>query len=285
MYIELDEQEIPEHLLTFFEPVPAPKPKDLSLIPQRLAIALQDRGWYVRQEIVWGKKAPMPESVTDRFTSAHEKILMLSKSPNYYFDQEAVKEPSGGYNGSTFTNGKTAAPHANVGQGPRVEQPTRNMRNFWLLGPEPFAQAHFAVFPSEIPRRCISAGTSSYGCCAECGAPWRRVVEKSGGTTGKGWHDHKNDLGLGQRKNEDGMDTYRVETKGWTPTCTCPTTAPTVPATVLDCFSGAATTGVVALRLGRRYVGIELSEEYIKLSHERIRKDEMANQMHMVLEA
>jgi DNA modification methylase len=266
--------------------------KQLCLIPQRLAIALQDRGWYVRQEIAWCKKAPMPESVTDRFTSAHEKILMLSKSPNYYFDQEAVKEPSAWPEGSREDvpqggfNGKGPIPGSGQ-QSLRAIRNTRNMRNFWLLGPEPFAQAHFATFPTEIPRRCISVGTSERGCCADCQAPWRRVVEKSGGTTGKGWHDHKADItnGMSQVYRADGGDTpYTVTTTGWAPTCTCPTTA-TVPATVLDPFCGAATTLLVALRLGRRGLGIELNPEYIAMSHKRIAEDEGANQMHMALEA
>src|SRR5690606_29133319 len=116
------------------------KPKDLCMVPARVALALQEDGWWVRSRITWCKRAPMPESVTDRPTSATEDIYLLTKSPRYYYDAEAVREPtSGSYNGSSFTKGKTleARQHlATVGQGERHERPGRNMWNYWLLSPE-----------------------------------------------------------------------------------------------------------------------------------------------------
>jgi hypothetical protein len=169
----------------------------------------------------------------------------------------------------------------------------RNKRTVWRIPSAPFPGSHFATFPPALVEPMIKAGTSERGCCAECGAPWRRVVERdrtfeSG--SGRAGHmpEGKNGHGL-QGGGARALDIRRgpvvhTTTTGWTPTCTCPTTA-TVPCTVLDCFSGAATTGVVALRLGRRYVGIELNPEYIAMSHKRIAEDEGANQMHMALEA
>jgi DNA modification methylase len=102
----------------------------------------------------------MPESVTDRPISATEMVFLLAKAPTYYYDRDAVAEPAKrGYAGSTFTEGKTGVNGlGRVSDLPREESATRNLRNFWLLGPEPYAEAHFATFPTEIPRRAILAG-------------------------------------------------------------------------------------------------------------------------------
>jgi DNA modification methylase len=168
------------------------KPKDLCGIPWRVAFALQEDGWWLRSEITWCKKAPMPESVTDRPTSATEKIFLLTKSARYFYDAQAVAEqatatdigatgiPFGGVkypNGNQHVNGAASGIYSG---NEYVSTGTRNQRNFWLLGPEPYAEAHFATFPTEIPRRAILAGTSAHGACPTCGAPWERVVEKTG---------------------------------------------------------------------------------------------------------
>lgn len=190
------------------------KPKDLIDVPAILALALQADGWWLRSEIVWAKKAPMPESVTDRPTSSHEKIFLLTKSERYYYDAEAVREKS-------ITN-DARRPYTSSGAKSLDGRPSeqwkggekrngddfgsRNLRNVWHLGPEPFPEAHFATFPTEIPRRAILAG------CPEGG-------------------------------------------------------------TVLDPFSGAGTTGVVAGKLGRDYIGIELNEQYARMSENRILRE------------
>jgi len=154
------------------------KNKDLMMVPARLAIALQDDGWWLRSDIIWAKKAPMPESVTDRPTSAHEHIFLLTKANKYFYDADAVREPweSGrddmrtkgvrtglGYLGSSIDN---SCKDAEFGDGARVngESPLgRNLRNVWTLSPEPFPEAHFATFPTEIPRRAIKAGCPEGG--------------------------------------------------------------------------------------------------------------------------
>lgn len=142
------------------------KPKDLMGIPWRVAFALQADGWYLRQDIIWHKPNPMPESVTDRCTKAHEYIFLLSKSPRYYFDHEAIKEQAvGGTPGNTKpTKGCRAhadgeAKHraaANLHKIGPVER--RNRRSVWTVATKPFKGAHFATFPPDLIEPCILAG-------------------------------------------------------------------------------------------------------------------------------
>lgn len=137
------------------------KPKDLCMIPWRVALALQADGWWLRSVIVWAKKSPMPESVTDRPTSSWEPIFLLAKSEKYYYDAEAVKEKTERIGGSPRQFGASnQVGTMRQDQGMTfVDNGTRNQRNVWHLGPEPYAEAHFATFPTEIPRRCILAGS------------------------------------------------------------------------------------------------------------------------------
>jgi len=137
------------------------KPKDLMMMPARVALALQADGWWIRSDIAWCKKTPMPESVTDRPTSAWEHIFLLSKSKSYYYDSEAVKvtkeqDPkNAGVDGTANDTPWNNNPNGHMG----TSSTGANMRNFWVLGPEQFPDAHFATFPTEIPRRAIKAGT------------------------------------------------------------------------------------------------------------------------------
>ena len=276
---------------------PGLKPKDLMLVPFRVALALQADGWWVRSDIVWSKKAPMPESVTDRPTRAHEYIFLLSKSARYYYDGDAIREPYnvdsiGRYQYEMQGVVPTARqPNGDIDRRERekgIRQPNpagRNARTVWHLSPEPFPDAHFATFVTEIPRRAILAGTSERGCCAECGAPWERVTEPT--STYAQRLAHANDRGdwyprqdtIAKRPDGtkhgkmDGGCRAEYQTIGWLPTCTCTTHAPPVPCTVLDPFSGSGTTGVVASRLGRDYIGVELNPEYAAMSERRIREE------------
>lgn len=168
---------------------PSFKPKDLCMMPWRVALALQGDGWWLRSVIAWAKKSPMPESVTDRPTSSWEPIFLLTKSARYFYDAEAVKEP---LNTSGVPNapGKHAGSNGNPTSysGDRPEWPAgRNMRNVWHLGPEPYPEAHFATFPTEIPRRAIKAGTSERGCCPGCaarrGGGWLMVAASTSAAT------------------------------------------------------------------------------------------------------
>lgn len=211
------------------------KHKDLVGIPWRVAFALQDDGWYLRQDIIWHKPNPMPESVTDRCTKAHEYLFLLSKSPRYYYDAESVKEPAGEWTGraGTFDRsgnavadhvlpGQSAAQHrARSGNKERKPRPgpdgdsrnqkgsvpwegaTRNKRSVWTVSTRPYAGAHFATFPPALVEPCILAGCP-----------------------------------------RDGV--------------------------VLDPFAGSGTTGYVADYLQRHAVLIELSHDYAELIRERM---------------
>lgn len=135
--------------------------------------------------------------------------------------------------------------------------------------------SHFATFVPELPRRCILAGTSAKGACASCGAPWRRILSKAtGGTTGASWHDHEDDDVLGQRValNGSGQRFYQTyeppKTLGWEPSCGCD--AEVVPCVVLDMFGGSGTTGMVAEKLGRDSILIELQADYVPMIEKRI---------------
>ena len=198
------------------------KPKDLVGIPWRVAFALQADGWWLRQDIIWHKPNPMPESVTDRCTKAHEYMFMLTKSARYYFDHEAIKERGamvagdsagsrqrdtrnthglgGGNDGLNAAKAKLAQELADKGYN------TRNRRSVWTVPTRPFKGAHFATFPPQLIEPCILA-TSREG------------------------------------------------------------------DTVLDPFFGAGTTGLVAQRHNRRWIGCELNPDYAKLAEERINKE------------
>jgi len=168
--------------------VPELKPKDLIGIPWRVAFALQADGWYLRQDIIWHKPNPMPESVRDRCTKSHEYIFMLSKSPKYYYDHEAVKEPSVcGAKGSEFHTGKTGQHQLGRAQKVRPSKPKgtfngkteamadtgqnafravteyRNRRSVWTVSTKPYKGAHFATFPPDLIEPCILAGCPEGG--------------------------------------------------------------------------------------------------------------------------
>lgn len=136
------------------------KPKDLIGIPWMLAFALRADGWYLRQDIIWAKPNPMPESVTDRCTKAHEYLFLLTKSPKYFYDAEAVKEPvEKGAAGSRFNIGKTATHQmGRSSDKDRNEDGKRNKRSVWSIASQPFPGSHFAVMPKKLVEPCILAG-------------------------------------------------------------------------------------------------------------------------------
>ena len=202
------------------------KPKDLCGIPWRLAFALQERGWYLRQDIIWAKPNPMPESVTDRCTRSHEYVFMLTKCARYAYDGDAISERSqwngmsgdknyrhslnaridGGMNSGTHNRRDSGIPRTfhnhdlamSTGRcGDRIDG-TRNRRDVWTIQGEPFPDAHFATFPTKLVELCIKAGCPP-----------------------------------------DGV--------------------------VLDPFGGCGTTGEVAVKLGKRAILIELNPQYIEM--------------------
>ena len=221
------------------------KPKDLVGIPWRVAFALQADGWWLRQDIIWHKPSPMPESVTDRCTKAHEYVFLLTKSQNYFFDAEAIKEPS-------------------------LEGMNRNRRSVWKIASRPYKGAHFATMPPELAETCIKAGSSERGCCPHCGSPWERVTKKTR-------LKRKRPNEYVKRTGEAGTGSscsntvagVAVETLGWQQTCKCEKHEP-VPCVVLDPFGGSGTTSAVAKTLGRNSIYVELNPDYIELARKRI---------------
>jgi DNA modification methylase len=148
------------------------KAKDLCMIPNRLAILLQEDGWYVRSEIIWHKPNPMPESVRDRPTNAHEKVWLLTKSPKYYYDADAIKEKSTGQTGAAADFKRNTKDHVipnqTVAQHRLDRKSTedsgmKNVRNVWSISPKPFKGAHFATMPPDLAERCIKAGCPKDG--------------------------------------------------------------------------------------------------------------------------
>ena len=262
-------------------PVPAGlKPKDLLGIPWRVALALQADGWYLRSDIIWHKLAPMPESVTDRPTKAHEYVFLLAKSPRYFYDavavaEVAITEPQ--YRDKMGEGYQADYPNGNrFSKGNRVwGSATRNRRSVWSLGPQPYAGAHFATWPPALVEPMILAGTSARGCCPACGAPWVRVVERGDLAGEKRIQNGKRPAADERGVSASGLArtngrTWREKHDlGWRPSCTCDAGDP-IPCTVLDPFNGSGTTGAVAVELGRDYIGIEIAAEYIALAEQRI---------------
>jgi DNA modification methylase len=266
------------------------KPKDLCLIPFRVALAAQTDGWWMRSVIIWAKPNPMPESVTDRPTTAHEYILLLTKSGRYFYDQEAVRETSSSLTRcplSASQGDKTLLNRAMKGvrgsgwadDPKRPYRPgTRNLRSVWTHPTQPYKGAHFATFPERLPATCILAGTSAKGCCPKCGAPWARVVEKTPATMNIRVRDAKRGVTTaeeGYRASDSEIAGYGPErmgtthTLGWKPTCSCDAGEP-VPCRVLDPFVGAGTTALVALQHGRHFLGCELNPKYVRMTRARI---------------
>ena len=264
------------------------KPKDLQMIPARLAIAMQEDGWWVRSEIVWAKGVSfcptysgsvMPESCTDRPTSSHEKIFLLTKSTKYFYNSEAVREkavsrpPSPG---NRRNNGRLTSSMGHVEEPERngATSGTRNLRNVWTINTRPYAGAHFATYPEQLVEPCIRAGTSAAGCCPACGSPWRPKVVKSGGILGSSCGNHADDAEKGNaaigRISSRGGTPYLRGAVGWYPTCSCGADH-TIPCVVLDPFMGSGTTGAVAVREGRSFIGIELNPAYVDMAVARIK--------------
>lgn len=271
--------------------------KNLMMIPARFAIAMQDAGWILRSECVWVKPNPMPESVTDRPTKSHEMVYLFAKSPKYWYDADAIREEANpeyadrykyAFNvGTKEINGGGRPNGARNTAGTKEFSGTRNRRDVFTVTTEATPFAHFATFPQALIEPLILAGCPEK-VCAECGKPYTREVEATGGTIGKSWHDHSADLssgmtqvkhsgGVGSAKDTNGNPYTRID-KGLHRRCKHIETTDTRAGVVLDPFMGSGTTAIVARRLGRHYVGIELNPEYAALAETRLQhtsKDEL----------
>ena len=188
----------------------------------------------------------MPEPVTDRCTKSHEYIFLLSKSSKYFFDNEAIVEQAKWERwGNQTENKKHQGTACHLGGKTLEELPiksTKNKRSVWTIPTHSYKGAHFATFPPKLITPCILAGTSEKGCCADCGSPYKRIVEK---------------------------DKKLTDIDGWVKNCKCDT-ADIVPCTVLDPFAGSGTTLAVSKEYGRNGVAIELNPEYTTMLSKRV---------------
>lgn len=265
------------------------KPKDLVGIPWRVALALQDAGWYLRNDIIWAKGNCMPESVRDRCTRSHEYIFLFAHPDcggDYFFDTHAIREPCSEESvknllGRTVLDNKTdhGGSRPDMGNKPRTAyvrpDHTRNKRTVWNVNPKGYPGAHFAVWPEALVEPLVKAGSSQHGCCSKCRAPYKRQLEVTGkakaqwGTRSQEGLDARLATASGGVKNGMGQFVQIKQTKGWEPTCDCPDHE-VIPCLVMDTFSGSATTGVVAWKHGRDYVGTDLQPDYLDLAVARL---------------
>ena len=156
-----NKQDLPDKCAKRANKLEGLKEKDLIGIPWMLAFALRNDGWYLRQDIIWHKPNPMPESVKDRCTKSHEYIFLLSKNKKYYYDNESIKEPAKDWGTRDRTNGKYhnkgtgLHPHSGLNK----SYPTKNKRSVWSITNKPYKGSHFATFPPDLIEPCIKAGS------------------------------------------------------------------------------------------------------------------------------
>lgn len=257
------------------------KDKDMLLMPARVALALQAAGWWVRSDVIWHKTTTMPESVKDRPTKSYEHIFLMTKAQRYYYDQDAYRTPleassikrsQYGWGGTVIDERQLrSSPEHTDRLGERFVHPSgSNLRDVWSFAVGSYNGAHFATFPLELPERCIKLGTSELGECSHCGKPWVRVVEHEKMRFRQSAPGRLSRQNINRTMTSDTMEAPPSSvTVGWQPSCSCNSGEP-IPQTVLDPFAGAGTTLLMANRLGRNSIGIELNPEYVKIASERI---------------
>jgi len=238
--------------------------KQLGGIPWRVALALQQDGWYLRQDIIWHKPNPMPESVKDRCTKAHEYIFLLSKNVKYYFDNEAIKEDV------KSAEKKSADLKLFLDEVEEKVYNKKNKRSIWTVTTKPFKGAHFATFPMDLIEPCVLAGCPEK-ICVDCGKPYKRVMKQP----------KQLEVKRGRRAGTDDrliggvLDKYKRENPpidlGLQKQCECETNE-TKAGKVLDPFAGSGTTGIVAVNNKRNACLVDLSAEYIDIAKKRIKE-------------
>jgi DNA modification methylase len=276
------------------------KQKELVGLPWRVAFALQAQGWYLRSENIWHKPNGMPESVEDRPSRTHEQVFMFTKKHRYFYDRVAVLEPyvevpragspgeplpglpgeaprgPDGRRATRVVGGADSAQHRNGERWPNADG--RNMRTVWSIATQPLNEKHFAPFPEALVEKCVNAGCPEW-VCATCGKPRERIVERVGGpqgdhvaassVEGKNSDSAVRETGRSSRAAGSALsDRYRehgyatLVTTGWSD-CGHDDFRPGV---VLDPFLGSGRTAIVARKMGRWCVGVELNEEYARLA-------------------
>jgi len=264
--------------------------KNLTSIPFRFAIEMQNRGWILRNTIIWHKPNCMPSSVKDRFTVDFEYLFFFSKQKKYYFETQYEpykdKESMERYYSMNAEQQAKALKRRNskfqkVPTGSteltergenyiakKKELRGRNKRTVWKICPKPFKEAHFAVYPEELCETPIKAGCPEF-VCKKCGEPKIYFEKKEIIHKRKNNRKDKNVRPDNYERPPNDWKQRDVLSKGYKPTCNCNSDFKS--GIVLDPFFGAGTTGLVALKQGKKFVGIELNPEYIKIAQARIK--------------
>lgn len=292
--------------------------KNLSMIPARAALALQDDGWILRNDIIWAKGlsfcptysgSVMPESIRDRAIWSHEHLYHFALKDAYFYDIDGCREPyaegskeryqyafGGKKSAQLLAEGRVRVVGFRPYRGQAIKEydaagvqnPSdvkrrvmesmeagvgRNLRNVWVIPKEPLKEAHFAAFPTKLVEPVIKLGTSEHGCCPACLDPWERVThrEEVPEHIRKAFEDARTAT-VADTGRTDGhtqrKPNYRrkVLGVGWRPTCVCEPHNP-IPCTVLDPFCGSGRAGIVAVRQGRNFIGIDASREYCAIAN------------------
>jgi DNA modification methylase len=218
-------------------------------IPWMLAFAMRNDGWYLRSDIIWHKENPLPSGSCGKPIASHEYFFLFAQNKDYFYDAEATKENA-------------------VEKNPDGTFKQRFKRDVWTVPVASFKGSHLAVFPTRLIEPCVLAGTSEKGCCSLCGSPYIRKIEKQRYATRPGINNKKDLTGFAHR--DSGRHLTVSKTIGWEASCLCVNNS-VEPCTVLDPFSGASTTGVVALTVGRNFIGIDGNKEYVNISEERLK--------------
>lgn len=209
---------------------------EMKLRAMDLLAALQRQHWYLRMDVIWAKDAPMPESVQDRPTRAHEMVFLLTKSERYFYDAFAIRESDSGNDHarsilrgqrSQEPTGGLMSPHAGIRTALGRNGAGRNKRSVWWINPEPFKGAHYAVMPTALVIPCVLAGTSQRGACSRCGAPLARVTVRPQPPPDLRRRGHGAKMDFHSRQTGGGQeiqafyDANPPRTVGWRPTCAC----------------------------------------------------------------
>jgi len=313
MKLRLKPEQVPIHLKKYFKPIEL-KPKDDVLVPDRLRLELQRRGWWVRSTFGWYKANCLPESCRDRLSKSHEEIIMLTKSAKYWWDADAIRmkandprwKPICGWRSGDIDNSQKPDSYFDATrevtgrnrrtgdamnesvdwQIERLESQLAHLRQVkdkggllldeeglpvaLFVNPQAMKGLHYATYPEKLVEPFVKVACPEK-CCPECGAGWVRVTDKE-------FIQRGNDMKSYDKSTKTGWDgfpsgTTNSKTLGWQPSCECGITDTWTPGVVLDPFSGAGTTCLVASRLNRDSIGFELNESYIDMSKERIEVD------------
>ena len=227
------------------------KLSEASLQAPYLAERLREDGWWIKAIVILEFDNPTPSSPTDRPRQVHQYGILLAQSPDYFWDYISSKTPGLDYD--VLLRSVWSGPRENAYRSKRIKF------------------KHTSVYPRWVPDRFLKAAVSEGGVCSRCGAPWLpKIVSSKGGSKGKSWHDHQDDSFRGNAKKTSSKDYVPAKIVGWKPGCSCG--AERERPLVIDPFAGTSTTGVSALSLECRFLGIDLDPRCVRLSEERLRE-------------